>query len=74
MTHDLFVTVKSQGEHRMAKFEIYQDSKGEFRWRLRANNNEVIATGEGYVSKDGCMKGISSVKENAPDAVVEDQT
>jgi uncharacterized protein YegP (UPF0339 family) len=58
----------------MAKFEIFKDSKGEFRWRLRANNNEVIATGEGYTSKDGCKNGIESVKKNAPEADVEDQT
>jgi uncharacterized protein YegP (UPF0339 family) len=58
----------------MAKFEIYKDSKGEFRWRLRANNNEVIATGEGYTSKDGCKNGIESVKKNAPSAEIDDQT
>jgi uncharacterized protein YegP (UPF0339 family) len=58
----------------MAKFEIYQDKKGEFRWRLRADNNQVIATGEGYTSKAGCKNGIESVKKNAPKAKVEDQT
>jgi uncharacterized protein YegP (UPF0339 family) len=58
----------------MAKFEIYQDKKGEFRWRLRADNNQVIATGEGYTSKAGCKNGIESVKKNAPKAEVVDQT
>jgi uncharacterized protein YegP (UPF0339 family) len=58
----------------MAKFEIYQDKKGEFRWRLRADNNQVIATGEGYSSKAGCKNGIESVKKNAPKAEVVDQT
>ncbi|OGO18379.1 MAG: DUF1508 domain-containing protein [Chloroflexi bacterium RBG_16_48_8] len=58
----------------MAKFEIYQDKKGEFRWRLRADNNQVIATGEGYSSKAGCKNGIESVKKNAPKAEVSDQT
>lgn len=58
----------------MAKFEIYKDKKGEFRWRLRAANNQVIATGEGYASKAGCKNGIESVKKNAPKAEVEDQT
>jgi uncharacterized protein YegP (UPF0339 family) len=57
----------------MAKFEIYQDKKGEFRWRLRADNNQVIATGEGYSSKAGCKNGIESVKKNAPKAEVVDQ-
>jgi len=58
----------------MTKFEIYKDKKGEFRWRLKAANNQVIATGEGYASKAGCKNGIESVKKNAPKAVVEDQT
>ena len=57
----------------MAKFEIYQDKKGEFRWRLRADNNQVIATGEGYSSKAGCKSGIESVKKNAPKAEIVDQ-
>ncbi len=58
----------------MGKFEIYKDSQGEFRWRLRAANGEVIANGEGYTSKDGCVNGIESVKKNAPSAEIEDQT
>lgn len=58
----------------MAKFEIYKDRKGEFRWRLLADNNQVIATGEGYKSKASCKNGIESVKKNAKAAKVEDQT
>ena len=58
----------------MSKFEIYKDSQGEFRWRLRAANGEVIANGEGYTSKAGCKNGIESVRENAPKAEIEDQT
>jgi uncharacterized protein YegP (UPF0339 family) len=50
------------------------DRKGEFRWRLLANNNQVIATGEGYTSKAGCKNGIESVKKNAKAAKVEDLT
>lgn len=56
----------------MAKFEIYKNRKGEFRWRLRANNNQIIASGEGYTSKAACKNGIESVKKNAPKAMVED--
>jgi len=58
----------------MAKFEIYKDKKGEFRWKLLADNNQVIATGEGYTSKAGCKNGIESVKKNAAKAEVVDQT
>lgn len=38
----------------MPKFEIYQDTAGKFRFRLKAANGEVIAVGEAYESKDGC--------------------
>lgn len=56
------------------KFEVYKSSNGEFRWRLKASNGQVIATaGEGYSSKASCLNGIESVKTNAPGAeVVED--
>ncbi len=45
-------------------FEVYKDARGEHRFRLKAPNGEVIATGEGYSSKAGCLNGINSVKEN----------
>ena len=57
-----------------AKFELYKDKAGEFRWRLRHQNTEIIASGEGYSSKAGALNGIESVKKNAPDAPIEDQT
>jgi uncharacterized protein YegP (UPF0339 family) len=56
-----------------AKFEVYKDTSGKFRFRLKAANNEVIATGEAYSTKAACMNGVESVKKNAPVAVVEDQ-
>lgn len=55
-----------------AKFEVYQDKAGKFRFRLKAPNGQVIATGEAYESKDGCLNGIESVKKNAPEARIED--
>lgn len=53
------------------KFEIYADKAGEFRFRLTARNGEVIASSEGYKSKASCLKGVESVRKNAPDAKVE---
>lgn len=53
-----------------AKFEWFKDKAGKFRFRLKAPNGEVIATGEAYESKDGCMKGIESIKKNAPTAMI----
>ena len=56
----------------MPKIEIYKDTAGKFRFRLKAPNGETIATGEAYASKDGCKKGIESVKTNAPKAQIVD--
>ncbi len=52
------------------KFEVYKDKAGEYRFRLKAPNGEIIAVGEGYKNKGSCLNGIESVKENAPKAVV----
>ncbi len=51
----------------MAKFEIYKDNSGEFRFRLKASNGQNILASEGYAAKGGCANGIESVKKNAPD-------
>jgi len=53
-----------------AKFEVYTDAKKQFRFRLKAANGEIIATGEGYTTKKSCMNGIESVKKNAPVAEI----
>lgn len=53
------------------KFELYTDKAGEFRFRLKARNGEVIAVSEGYKAKASCLNGIDSVRRNAPDAAVE---
>jgi uncharacterized protein YegP (UPF0339 family) len=52
------------------KFEVYTDKAGEFRFKLKAPNGEVIAVSEGYSSKKSCMNGIESVKKNAPKATI----
>ncbi len=57
-----------------ANFELYTDKADEFRWRLRHQNGEIIASGEGYTTKANALNGIESVKKNAPDAPIEDQT
>ena len=52
------------------KFEIYTDKAGEFRFRLKATNGQVIATGEGYTTHANCINGVESVKKNAVDAEI----
>ncbi|WP_378174255.1 YegP family protein [Aquimarina sp. SS2-1] len=56
------------------KFEIRKRINGEFQFNLRAGNGEIIATSEGYASKQGCKNGIDSVIKNAPIAEIEDLT
>ena len=52
------------------KFEVYTDKAGEFRFRLKARNGEIIAVGEGYKAKASCLNGIESIRKNAPEAEV----
>ncbi|ACU90104.1 YegP family protein [Desulfomicrobium baculatum] len=49
------------------KFEMYKDKAGEFRFRLKAGNGQIILASEGYKDKSGCKNGIESVKKNAVD-------
>ncbi|HEV8556850.1 MAG TPA: YegP family protein [Actinophytocola sp.] len=56
------------------KFELYNDAQGKFRFRLKAGNGEIIAVGEAYESKASAINGIESIKKNAPEAAVVDQT
>lgn len=56
------------------KFEVYQDQRGDYRFRLKAGNGQVIAVGEAYKSKKACLNGIESIRKNAADAKLDDQT
>jgi len=56
------------------KFVVTKDKKGEFRFALKAGNGEVIAISEGYASKAGALGGIESVRKNAADAAVVDES
>ena len=64
-------TVEGFATEKNPKFEVYLDKAGEFRFRLKARNGEIIATSEGYKAKAGCLNGIESVRKNAPDAPIE---
>lgn len=66
-------TVKDFKAEVNPKFEVYKDKKGEFRFRLKAKNGQIIATSEGYSKVDSCLKGVASVKKNAPAAKIEEK-
>lgn len=53
-----------------AKFELWTDKGGEFRFNLKAANGQVIASSEGYKTKASALNGIESIRKNAADAPV----
>ncbi|MGB3008940.1 MAG: DUF1508 domain-containing protein [Candidatus Saccharimonadales bacterium] len=53
----------------MAKFEVYPSKNG-YRWRLKAGNGEVVATGEEYSSKSGAVKGCEAVARASAEAEI----
>ena len=55
------------------KFEIYKDKAGEFRVRFKYNSETMFST-EGYNSKASAQNAIDSLKKNAPEAPVEDNS
>ena len=46
------------------QFQLYRDNGGQFRFRLRSRNGAIIAVSEAYTSKNACLDGIESVKNN----------
>lgn len=63
-------TVEGYAVEKNPKFEVYTDKGGEFRFRLKATNGQIIATSEGYKAMKSCLNGIESVKKNAVDATI----
>jgi len=63
-------TIEGYAAEKHPKFEVYTDKAGEFRFRLKATNGQIIAVSEGYKAKASCENGIESVKKNAVDAPV----
>lgn len=63
-------TVEGFAKEKHPKFEVYTDKAGEFRFRLKATNGQIIAVSEGYKAISGCMNGIESVKKNADSEIV----
>ena len=64
-------TVEGCAKEKHPKFEIYLDKAGEFRFRLKATNGQIIAVSEGYKAIASCFNGIESVRKNAADCKIE---
>lgn len=56
------------------KFELFQDKRGDFRFRLRARNGQIVAISENYTTKAACFNGIQSVIRSAPVARICSET
>jgi hypothetical protein len=57
-----------------SKYDRKTSSNGKYYFNLKATNGQIIGTSEMYESESSRDNGIASVKENAPDATVDDQT
>jgi uncharacterized protein YegP (UPF0339 family) len=57
-----------------ARYERKETKSGKHMFNLKAGNNQVIGTSESYESAAARDNGIVSVKKNAPDAKIDDQT
>ena len=64
------LTVEDAEAVKHPKFEVYLDKAGEYRFRLKARNGEIIGKSEGYKAKASAKKGIASIAKNAPDAPI----
>ena len=58
----------------MGKFVIKPAKNGGFHFNLLASNGQVIASSQVYKALQSCKQGIKSVQQNAPIAIIEDQT
>lgn len=56
----------------MAEYELYRDRQKKYRWRLKANNGEVILVSKSYASKQNAVYSIGLVQKYAPIAPVVD--
>jgi len=51
-------------------FEVYKDKAGEYRYRLKSANGQVVASGQGYASLSGAKEGCSAVQRAADGAKI----
>ncbi len=55
-------------------FEIVRSATGQFMWRIRGANHEIMASSELMRDKASCYSAIAVVKRDAPTAEVVDKT
>lgn len=55
---------------RTPKFVVDQDKRGEWRWRLKGANGEIVGSGEGYRTRAGALRGVKACRRAAAYAVL----
>ncbi|MBF0180762.1 MAG: DUF1508 domain-containing protein [Magnetococcales bacterium] len=55
-------------------FEVFLDNQNEYRFNLRAPNNEIVCQSEGYTQKHNAINTIERIKQCAADATIKDET
>ncbi len=50
---------------KLARYQVYQDAAGQWRWRLKSANGEIVASGEGYTRKQGALAGVQAHRRAA---------
>lgn len=58
----------------MTKFVIFRDKAGFYRWRLVAENGEIVAASEAYTTKYNAIASANRTKQIAFYAIVTDST
>ena len=64
----------TQEDHIAGTFELKKAANGKYHFNPLATNGEVLAQSQMYASKATALKGIESVRKNAADAKLSDQT
>ena len=67
------LTIKDAPRHSNPKWQVYQDRKNEFRFRLVASNGNYLIWGEGYSTMQACKAGVLSVQANV-NSEIEDKS
>ena len=64
------LTAEEQKTVTNPKFQVYRDKAGQYRFRLRSRNGEIIGVSGDYTSRAACRDGMDSVRLNAGEAEI----
>lgn len=56
------------------RYELSETKNGQWHFNLKARNGQAILSSQTYADQGGAQNGIESVKKNAPDADIQDDT